>query len=544
MLKVALTPYPSHLTNIYSQIFRQFAVGTGRLSFQPILLSLSVHILLLVGLPFLLVIMPSSQEENALASSSVDQIVYYRFTRAQRPVRVPKLLPAGPVSTPVSGALSDLPPTRKLTSLSNISAVSKPRLPDNDHQTILQAQSAPDLRMKADLKLPNLIVLGSSAPKRPLAFHPNEIRPIEPVKIENLTDESAPRLKTATPTDKLATLLSASDRTAKLAVPIGAPPAPNLPFGGSKPTTDISAPEIGAGNSAPGLLVLGTEPADPSSLVALPPGNRMGEFSVTSGGTSVGSSGGNSNHISGIGSNNGNTDGNESAGNGSGKKGRGGSSSGGGFISLSGSDAGSESMGVISPAASEGMVFAVPKLTGLRHSGIVVTAGPIGGGGLGVYGALHCGKIYTVLLPMSGKNWTLQFCPTRLPEADNDTPARAGVVHIETPLLPPEVEARYDFKRFPLPLEKAHKLIILKGAIRADGSVENLKILEGLMPEMDQAALVAFRQWTFKPAMRLGKPVSLDILVGIPADLPATGQGMATKIEAKGTAGRESHKSN
>jgi TonB family protein len=163
------------------------------------------------------------------------------------------------------------------------------------------------------------------------------------------------------------------------------------------------------------------------------------------------------------------------------------------------------------------MVFALPKITGPRHPGIVIAAGPIGGGGLEVYGALHCGKIYTVLLPMSGKNWTLQFCQTPGPEITAPAQTRSSVVHMEAALMPPEAETRFDFKRLPIPAEKIHKLIILEGTILPEGTVQNLKVHEGLAPAVDAAALRAFSQWTFKPAMRAGKPVSVDVLVGIPA---------------------------
>jgi hypothetical protein len=37
---------------------------------------------------------------------------------------------------------------------------------------------------------------------------------------------------------------------------------------------------------------------------------------------------------------------------------------------------------------------------------------------------------------------------------------------------------------------------------------------------MDAAAKLAFSKWTFRPAMKAGKAVSIDILVGIPSDPP------------------------
>jgi hypothetical protein len=47
---------------------------------------------------------------------------------------------------------------------------------------------------------------------------------------------------------------------------------------------------------------------------------------------------------------------------------------------------------------------------------------------------------------------------------------------------------------------------------------------------MDVAAVRAFSQWTFKPAIRGGKPVSVDVLLGIPGDLPGTGVGVTARM--------------
>ena len=62
------------------------------------------------------------------------------------------------------------------------------------------------------------------------------------------------------------------------------------------------------------------------------------------------------------------------------------------------------------------------------------------------------------------------------------------VVHLERGLMPPDAEARFDFRRLPLPPEKAHKMIVLKGTLRDDGSVENIEMYQGVLPQMDEAA--------------------------------------------------------
>jgi len=153
-----------------------------------------------------------------------------------------------------------------------------------------------------------------------------------------------------------------------------------------------------------------------------------------------------------------------------------------------------------------------------------VAAGPMGGGGLGIYGALRCGKIYTVFLPAQGKAWTLQYCQTQPGGQEPPKKVYTSVVHMEEPIVPPEAETRFDFKRTPLPQDKLHKYVILKGRIDEEGNVKDLVVHQGLSAEMDAAAKQAFSQWTFKPAMRAGKAISIDVLIGVPSDPPKGGK--------------------
>jgi TonB family protein len=65
---------------------------------------------------------------------------------------------------------------------------------------------------------------------------------------------------------------------------------------------------------------------------------------------------------------------------------------------------------------------------------------------------------------------------------------------------------------------------VLKGVIKEDGTVDGLTIYQSIVPAMDEAARQAFSRWKFKPALREGKPVAVDILVGAPPELPAPGR--------------------
>jgi hypothetical protein len=146
---------------------------------------------------------------------------------------------------------------------------------------------------------------------------------------------------------------------------------------------------------------------------------------------------------------------------------------------------------------------------------MVVSAGSYGGGGLRVYGVLHGDKIYTVYFSMPGKSWILQYCARdAAPPVDSAT--RVVEIHIQPPLLPPAAIEQFDFHRPPEPPDSAHTLIILHGIMHEDGSVSDLEVVQGVDSLSDAAARAAFARWKFKPAVRAGAPVALEILVGIP----------------------------
>jgi hypothetical protein len=166
------------------------------------------------------------------------------------------------------------------------------------------------------------------------------------------------------------------------------------------------------------------------------------------------------------------------------------------------------------------MVYAIPVATLLRRNRLVVSAGPMGGGGSNAYGVLPCGKIYTVFLTTEAKPWSLQYCQKVPPSNSAENGTRRTIVHTELPIIPPEAEERYDFRRVPLPPEKSHKFILLRGTIAEDGKVEQVKVYQGISSVMDPAACLAFKHWKFKPAMRAGKPVRVEVLLSIPMDLP------------------------
>jgi hypothetical protein len=518
--------YPAHLKLISNRLFCDVPVCPRRFAGKQMVISIALHACALLFLPYLLRYLPARVAQASTIAANDQQILYYHLANPERHVKAPTIQPPGPGSNPGSGTAPELPPVRGASaSHAAVFAVSRPHVPDNDHQTILQPLIQPDLKLKVDLKLPNLLLPKPQAPKAPLQFNPQSVKPLQRANREVST--VAPTLTAANIQQPLTDALLATTEHPRLAVPLGAAPAPNLPSNQNGASANVAAPEFET-NGAPGqgLLILGTNPGTSADMVALPPGNRYGEFSIAPGGNGTGAPGGQPDGSPNGGTGGATGGGNDSTGVGSGKSGGGGGDSGApGIVSIRGSGGTDESLGGLEPEHVASLVFAMPKISGPRHDALMVAAGPMGGGGLQVYGALHCGKIYTVFLPAAGKGWTLQFCQTPIPgEPALKAPrAYASVVHMEQALVPPEAETRFDFKRTALPFEKLHKYVILKGRIDEDGKVTDLKVFQGLSNEMDAAAKLAFSRWTFKPAVKSGKPVSVDILVGIPSDPPKGG---------------------
>jgi len=90
-------------------------------------------------------------------------------------------------------------------------------------------------------------------------------------------------------------------------------------------------------------------------------------------------------------------------------------------------------------------------------------------------------------------------------------------IRLDPGLVPPSVEEQFDFHRPALPRKQTDEMIVLHGFIRDDGSVAEVKILKGLEALSDEAAIAAFVRWKFKPALRAGNAVAIEVLVGIPA---------------------------
>ena len=539
-------------------LFQDTPVAPFRFAGKSLSASLLLHGIGFLVLPFLLAFSGSSGTTSYAAYEEPQRIIYYQIPKQDPFEKLPRITPAGEGGQPGAGQLQAL--LQKIgstTSARKIVIVSKPVRPDNKKQTIYQPATPPDLHIDMDLKLPN-IVGGPSAvvPKPEVHLTPNNSRPIQ--RQQTASKAIAPTLaamNAAVATNlplptvakpHLAVPLNES-RPKQAEVVIGQASAPSLsatdvpsatnlgdtyragqPTAPAAPPSDADASGSGkasqndvvqtAGDGS-GIVVIGVDPAEAAALAKLPPGNRWGDFTIAPNGGQSGAVGGSEHGMEGAGSHSEGGGGDRVPGVGPGFAGGGGGDSGSsGSLSITG-ETGSKGESMLDAAIFRDMVYPVPSTMLLRKNALVVSAGPMGGGGLDAYGALRCGKIYTVFLAMPGKPWTLQFCQSGV--APKPAPQnRSTVVHMEEGIVQPDVTTRFDFRRLPVPFEKKNKPIVLKGVIKEDGTVADLKVYQGIVASMDEAARVAFSRWTFKPAIREGKNVAVDVLVGIPTEIP------------------------
>ncbi|HEV3482797.1 MAG TPA: energy transducer TonB [Candidatus Acidoferrales bacterium] len=495
-------------------LFRHVTLERSASPKRPFSASLVIHLCFILLIVYLHQAMP--RESFAAPVSPYAERIYYRVPLVEQAKLLPRVAPAGPGGRPGAGSVPDRSPALGSSARQMVVIISKPVHPDNSHQTIYQPKSPPDIRITTDIKLPNIVSV--QIPRPVFRFKPSETRPVQAER--RLNTEVAPAV-TAQNAAALKSLEESSDPQLRVPLLPAVASAPQARDGRFSSVQE--APPIEGATMGTGLVVISVDPGGPATPVALPPGNRSGDFAISGAPGNGGSPAGSPNGAIGGGAGGSHTGSDASTGLGVERAGGGGGRSGGaGALSINGSGGDPGGAGTLGPAVAMGMVYPVSRHLSLRKSSIVVSAGPVGGGGLDVYDVLRCGKIYTIFLAMPGKNWTMQYCQKPGTEAAKPAPPRSTstFVHMDSGLVPPDldVETRYDFRRLPVPPEKAHKLIVLKGILGADGTVGGLEVFQGILPQMDQAAKIAFSRWKFKPAMREGKPVPVEILVGVPVD--------------------------
>lgn len=477
----------------------------------------------------------SPEQENAR--------LIYELKNAHQVIYLPPLKPKGDGGNPGKGLPKPLPAKQGSTMESpRIQLVSNPPRPDNQKQTIRQEPAAPDIRLPREVPLPNMVFASNAVPVAP----PPPVRSPS-IRLAQTPVPAAPQpaAKPARQPDEPREITAPGNVVADLSVrnlpAVSSPVLPLPPPPMPEPVRIAVQADAGSLESMTGLIVASVVPGPPAARAEIPPGNREADFAIAPGGR-AGAVGASAEGLSSAGQGGPGSGGDASAGVGPGQSGGGGGEATRlvASISSSGNGAGAAREGVVMkngepdalpatvPATKVFPVEVVPKTQG---KGMVINAGPVGGGGLNVYGVLRGGKISTTYLAMPNKNWTLQFSLNSGKASGADVRTVQWNSGARQDISPPFPLKRFDFMRPPLPAEKSRMMIVLHGMISAEGRVSDLQVIKGVGSEVDELAVEAFSQWVFRPASIEDRATAVEILVGIPAgNVAASAQARPSSI--------------
>ena len=516
--------------------------------------SVAYHVIamtLLIGFTHLFALRPRIETKPAFDRS---QVIYYRPS---------EYLP--PLDTLQASAD---PPQKADPEFSRQPIISVPREAANYSQTIV---TPPQIKLKADVALPNIVAWSDTLQKPRLAIPPAPLSPaaeitrlpptlqnpvVAPPGANHLAQRrNSPTLQdpvAAPPSDLRSSAPSvaqalqpalvappqdiASSSSRKLGDMNIAPsaviaPAPQLPvaaqrtMSGGRGVPTLGAPQVApppslsasGGSGSPGrVIALSARPAidappDP------PAGNRRGTFAATPEGH-AGASG---------------TPGSPSGSTATGSASNGGHGTGeNGAGSTSNSTADAPSGLYVGTAAKPAPVAADPasktvtpsvnpNLIASVHPPRVTSARPMQPDSAAKLSEVERSvfgnrRFYSVTLNMpnlnaAGGSWIIRFAELTHDLSNRDP--NAPTADLSQPTATRKVDPAYPMQ---LMRENVHGTVILYAVIHADGSVGNVRILRGVDQRLDRYATEAVQQWKFDPATKNGTPVDVEATFQIP----------------------------
>jgi len=408
--------------------------------------------------------------------------------------------------------------------------ISLPENPDNSRQTIVNP-AAPKL-IAHSVKLPNLVV-ATPAPQPPVAGATRSasqltvpwlaaapVPPPEENASRRLSDLNLPG-RAPSVVEPPPDLASVERKLGDINVAHAEPQieAPKLPVpeqrasaGGGQEVQAVQPPPPasvgGSGLSAGQLIALGLDPAPAAGPIEVPAGNRRGIFAATPEGK-PGAPG--LPEIAGGGTGPGGTakDGGGGPGNGSSGNPAGIYVGAGPTDSTPAAVAGKTPASTFAEAQRKVIIAAARPAPDVPHEtpGANLPRNPTPGSAeQEVFGPR---KYYSMIVNMPnltsvGGSWIVRFAALKQISDQSDLTAPV-VLHKVDPAYPPALmQARVE------------GTVTLYAIIRADGTVDGVKVLRGLDDTLDENARVALSRWQFRPATRNGVAVDLEALIQIP----------------------------
>ena len=102
-------------------------------------------------------------------------------------------------------------------------------------------------------------------------------------------------------------------------------------------------------------------------------------------------------------------------------------------------------------------------------------------------------------------SWIIRFAELR--------PDEAAQGELSTPEPIRKVDPAYPASMMH---DRVEGVVVLHAVIRSDGSVDDVRVLEGFDERLDENARIALAQWRFRPGTRNGVPVDVEAVVRVP----------------------------
>jgi TonB family protein len=430
-------------------------------------------------------------------------------------------------------------PRKGAPKLAKQEILSVPPNPDNNHQTIV---TPPNIKLKQDVALPNIVAWTPVPAAQPIAASARsasqrKVPQLEPQVVGPAADVSQVKPKLQMPPElqpsvvepaltpdqlKLKTgqlnMAQLEPQVAVPKLPVPAQRASGETDNAAKKAAEAAAPGpqpnvqgIGSTKSQGQLIALSLNPSDVRGPIAMPSGNRSGEFHASPAGKPDAPG---TPNLAGTGSGTG-------AGNGSGTGN--GAGNGNGLppgISVGAPPPGATTSAVAKPPAgkpdadaSKAMIAAAmkPSIPSIRDRQPpppppTLSDDPDRSIESRVFGSRRSYKLIMNMPNLTSVtgSWIIHFAELKPTDDKSALSAPVATMKVD-PAYPPDVLR-----------DKVEGKVTLYAVIRADGVVDEIRVLDSLDSRLDATAMRALARWHFQPATKNGEPVALEAVVEVP----------------------------
>ena len=432
-----------------------------------------------------------------------------------------------------TGDRAEMKPRKGAPKLAKQEILSVPPGPDNNHQTIV---TPPKIKLQQDVRLPNIVAWTQVPSAQPVAASARSASQLKAPQLEpqvvgpsadvsqvkpklQLPPELQPSVVEPALTPDQLKLKTGQLNMAQMEPQVAAPKLP-VPAQHSNGVSDSPAKNTAA-SAAPGpppnvqgltstkgqgqLIALGLNPADVRGPIAVPNGNRKGEFHASPGGKPDAPG---TPNVTGTGSGSG-------AGSGAGNGLPPGISVGAappGATTSAVAGTPNKSVGNPDAEARKAMIAAAmkPSVPSIRDRPVppppTLADDPDRSIEQRVFGAKRSYKLIMNMpnLTSATGSWIIHFA--ELKQSDDKVALAAPVATMKVdPAYPPDVLR-----------DKVEGTVTLYAVIRADGTVDDVKVLDSLDSRLDETAVRALSRWHFRPGTKNGEPVALEAVVEVP----------------------------